>query len=115
MDILSPLETFYEWHPEHSATDQDRLMGEMVARQDALHKLLRGEVGLDYVCDLIAQQGYGIDEWMAMAIDNLDYAVASGLTQQVERDDVETLITLPRYGILLEDDDHEPPTIWIPD
>lgn len=115
MDILTPLETWYEFDPDHSEEDQRRLLGEMIARQDALHSLLRGEVGLDYVCDMIAQHGYGIDQWMECSIQNLGYVMESGLADQVDPDEVSALITGPRYSYLVDEVNDATPSIWIPD
>lgn len=98
MDILEPLQVFYEYDPEHSESDQDRLIQEMVEINTALADWLAGRVDQSFVCDMIAQYGLDVDSWIETAIDNLTYSVESGLINSVSKEEVSALITIPRWS-----------------
>jgi uncharacterized Zn finger protein len=65
--------TFAFSHPDYSDTDWEAEFNRMVQRNQAIDRLLHGEIEPDYVEDLLAEHGLCPFEWAETAEDNLLY------------------------------------------
>lgn len=72
MSDLEPLNTFWLPHPDYNLADEIAESRRLVNRQIALDRALRGEENLYTALDMLVEHGLDVDEYLAIAISNLD-------------------------------------------
>lgn len=99
--------TFVDLDSSQDKEEQDYLIENMIAQNRAIVDWLSGRVGADYVCDMLAQNGYGVDRWLETTIENLEYIENNFGDFYFDPEEVSTLITIPRWGYHLDEVKHE--------
>lgn len=68
---LDPLLSWLQHDPDMSESDHAVALDAHLQEQRAIKAMLRGEVGLDYVCDLLAEHDQ-VDDWIDETLDHLE-------------------------------------------
>lgn len=84
IDALDPLLTFYREHPDFNASDAQQETRQLVQRQDAIERMLRGEEAPEFVLDLLEHQGVDPLAYVDVAVDNIDWVLSQGLQPDPE-------------------------------
>jgi hypothetical protein len=78
MNILDPLLTFLNSTPDHSQADLETECQLLWARQQAIDKLMAGEIDGFYVLDFLEAHGVKPDDYVDQVVDNIEHVISTG-------------------------------------
>ncbi|MEM9448379.1 MAG: hypothetical protein AAGA75_07580 [Cyanobacteria bacterium P01_E01_bin.6] len=79
MDLIDPFMTFSEVHPDFDDNDSLRSSRELLERQDAIDRWLRGETSEEEVLDTLSSQGLNPDTYVDNVVNEVQYIIDNGI------------------------------------
>ena len=81
-DVSDPFTTLSQEHPDFNDLDALGETRRLAQRQEAIEAHLKGEESIDYVCDVLNDQGISPDQYLSEVVEAMEYVIDNGIVFQ---------------------------------
>jgi hypothetical protein len=79
IDLIDPFLTFYDFSPEHGASDTRREVEALTVRQSLVMDFIEGTSDAETLLDCLEEQGVGADVYVASVSANVEHVIDRGI------------------------------------